>query len=165
MKQITKTKILRKVLVLAFLVVGLIVVESNTTSYVSATPTCEEAYLSYVNADNAYYVARVSYFNGLPTTCAEDCDPITDPTAKQQCIDNCQITRHTALADAELDLFELAGGTCTPETVEQCDLARERADTCSSLYQYYNYSDPEEMDAVYNQFTACMTASGINSCM
>ena len=164
MKQITKTKILRKVLILAFLVAGLVVVELNTSIYCSAIP-CSEARQNYENADNAYYTARLSYFNGSPTTCAEDCSSITDPTAKQQCINNCQTTRATAYYDAQLDLFGAAEGTCAPEGLYYtCAEANQAAYTCEVLYDPSRVTDPDEQAAVYAQYQACREASKVDTC-
>jgi hypothetical protein len=162
MKQTTKTKILRKVLVLAFLVVAFAAVGLDSSNCVNAT-TCYEAWANYYNADNAYYTARLSYINGSPTTCAEDCSSVTDPTARQQCIDNCQTTRATAYYSAQLDLFSKAEGTCTPETTNDCAEARYKANQCYINYDSTGY-DGEEAAAIDAQYFACITASKVDSC-
>lgn len=161
MKQ--KTKITRKVLILTFLLVSLVVVGSETTRYASAT-TCSEAYQNYLNADFTYYSARMLFFHDDPTTCAYECRNITDPVEKQQCISDCEINRETAMYSAELDMFAKAEMTCAPETVEQCSQARQLADQCAIDYNYQSYSDPDESDAVYWQYVACIEASKIDTC-
>lgn len=131
MKQIMKTKIPRKVLILAFLIVGLAAVELDSSSYVGAT-TCTQAFLNYTNADNTYYNARLSYINGAPTTCSQECASDPSPATCQQ---NCQTNRATAYYSAQLDLFEAAEGTCAPEPLYYtCADANQAAATCSSLY-------------------------------
>ena len=164
MKQITKTNIPRKVLILTFLIVGLVIVATDKSNCVDAG-TCDDRMDEFHNAMATYDIALSSYFYGLPTTCAYDCRTINDPTARQQCIDECQITRHTALAAADIDLFSAAGATCTPFTIPQCSLAQEMANQCLSQYNYTNYfSNPEEFDYIYTQYSACREASKIDSC-
>lgn len=163
MKQITKTKILRKVLILTFLIVGLVIVAADKSNCVDAD-TCEDAMTEFHNAMATYDIALSSYYYGLPTTCDDECRTINDPTAKQQCIDNCQTTRHTALAQADLNLFSAAGGTCTGFTIDQCARARDMADMCAVQYNYTAYTDPEESGYIYTQYSACREASKIDSC-
>ncbi len=78
MKQKIKIKILRKVLVLSFLIVSLIIVGANQGNSVNAG-TCDEAFLDFINEDNAYEIARYSYFYGIPTTCSQDCQGSSNP--------------------------------------------------------------------------------------
>ena len=164
MKQMMKTKIPRKLLILAFLVVGLVAVELDSSCYASAIP-CNEAYLNYQNADNTYYSARLSYFNGSPTTCAQDCNGITDPTARANCESTCQTTRATAFYGAQLDLFEESEGTCAPEGLYySCGQAAQAASTCSSLYDSSGLTDQEEIAAVIAQYQACREASKVDTC-
>ena len=164
MKQIMKTKILRKVLILAFLIVGLAAVELDSSSHVSATPpTCSEAFQNYSNADNAYYTARLSYINGAPNTCAEACSGII-PYA--DCVSNCQTTRATAFYSTQLDLFEAAEGTCAPEPLYYtCADANQAAYSCYALYGDTSFlTDQDEIAAVQAQYQACRIASKVDTC-
>lgn len=161
-----RTNILRKVLILTFLIVGLVIVATNKNICVDAD-TCEDAMTEFHNAMATYDIALRSYFYGSPTTCAQDCGASFTPgtTAYNNCVNNCQTTRHTALAAADLDLFSAAGGTCTAFTIEQCSLARDMADMCAVQYNYMDYfSNPEEFDYIYTQYSACREASKIDSC-
>lgn len=164
MKQITRTKTLRKVLILTFLIAGLIIVAVDRSNCVEAG-TCDDRMYEFHNAMATYDIALRSYYYGSPTTCQEDCQGITDPTARQQCIDDCRTTRRTTLAQADLDLFAAAGATCTPLTIEECSQAQSMADQCLAQYYYPDYfSNPEEFDYIYTQYSACREASKIDSC-
>lgn len=160
MKQITRTKILRKVLILAFLIVSLVIVGSDKGISVSAD-TCMDAFTEYINANTDYDVARVLYFYNDPTSCAAVC--ATDQNYAQ-CLYNCGQTRATNLANAQIGLLSAAYDTCTPITVDECAQARAMADSCIYLYDFSIYSDPEEASAVAEQFSACRTASKVDSC-
>lgn len=159
MKQITKTKILRKVLVLAFLVVGLVVLESDSSSYASVIP-CSEAWVNYYNADNTYYSARLLLFNNNPNSCGQVCASDPNPA---QCQQNCQTNRQTALAQAEINLLSASEGTCAPETTNQCAEARYMANQCYIQYDSSGYQGDEEA-AISAQYYACIAASKVDMC-
>lgn len=117
--------------------------------------------MDYLNASNAYEIARLSYFYGLPTSCDQDCQGRPN---FQQCVNDCQITRHTILGQADLAMTSLALDTCTPSTIDECAAARGMADWCLTQYNPNNYSDPEERMAVASQYMACREASKVDSC-
>lgn len=162
MKQLTKTRILRKVLILTFLIAGIVIVASEKSICVGAT-TCEDAFNTFTNANWAYSDAFQSNYYGNPTTCQQDCSslPLDE---RAQCITDCQTTRLTALGAAGIGLFSAAWATCTPATVEACDLARTMADTCTLQYNYADYPDPDQAGAIYAQYSSCRLASKIDSC-
>lgn len=160
MKRVATGKLLRAILIAIVLVVGLVSGISHKSSRVDAK-SCDEALTDYFNADNTYYMARLSYFNGIPTTCQEDCQNSQNQT---QCIENCRTNRRTALGNAEITLFDLAGDTCTPVTIDECAQARSMADDCLAQYNPNNYSDPEEAMAVSSEYWACREASKVDSC-
>lgn len=161
MKQIMKTKIARKVLVMAFLAVGLAAVLSDSSRPVGAT-LCSDAFTAYSNADFAYYTARVLYINGSPTTCAQNCSGNPNYST---CVSNCQTTRATDYYSAELDMFSKAGQTCAPEGIMYtCQDAVNAAAACVTLYDYNSYEDPDENWSVYNQYLACRQASKVDTC-
>lgn len=155
-----KINIFRKVLILTFLAVGLVVIiESNKSICVSAS-TCDEAFANYLNANSIYEIARLSYFYGTPISCQQECNV---PNPPPNCIANCQINRRTALGAAELNLFSNALNTCAPLTVDECAQARGMAEQCLIEHNYPSYSAPEEALAVYAQYSACRLASKVDS--
>lgn len=161
MKQLTK-KIVRKVLILTFLIVGMAIVWSENSSCVEAE-TCQDVFNTFTNANWAYSAAFASNYYGTPTTCQQDCAG-RPPNEQAQCVTDCQITRLTTLASANIGLFSAAWATCTPATVDQCDQARAMRDTCVANYNFLDYPDQEESLAIYAQYSACILASKIGSC-
>jgi hypothetical protein len=161
MKPKATSKVLRVALIAFILVIALVSGGALDKSGCVEAKTCDEAWVDYLNANTTYEIARVSYFYGVPTTCQQDCVGNPNPT---QCVDNCQINRHTALGSAETGLFNDALGTCTPITIDQCAQARAIADDCAAQYDFMQYSDLEERLAVWAQYDACREASKVDTC-
>lgn len=153
-------KVLRAVSVAAVLVLTLVSGALVKSRPVGAK-SCEDAFTDYINANFTYETARISYFYGEPTSCASQCQLVQDP---QQCISDCQTSRYTALAQADMALFSTALDTCTPSEINQCAQAQTMANNCLSQYNSALYADPEEAGAVADQFWACWEASKIDSC-
>jgi hypothetical protein len=158
MKSKATSKVLRVVLITAVLVVGLVIGTLDKSGRVHAQ-SCYESMVAFHNANTGYYTARISYFYGQPTTCEQDCG-----WGNTQCIEDCQQTRQTVLAQSELTLFSSALYTCQPESVDQCAQARQMADQCDAQYDPSNYSNPEEYLAEWSQLSACRLASKIDMC-
>lgn len=161
MKQKTISKLLRAILIAAVLLIALVTGGTLNKSGCVEARTCDEAMNDYFNADSTYHIARLSYFYGEPTTCQQDCQGSGNQT---QCLNDCQINRRTTLSNAEIGLFSASGATCTPITIDECAQARAMADDCRAQYNFNDYSDPEERDAVYSQYMACREASKIDRC-
>ena len=161
MKQRTKGKLLRAVLLLTLLGIAFVSGDVLDKNRCVEAKTCDEAFADYMNANDTYEIARISYFYGQPTSCDQECQGRSD---YDQCVSDCEIRRQTALANAEIGLFSAAGATCTPVTVDQCAQARSTADGCATQYPYLDYSDLDERLAVYSQYSACWTASKVDSC-
>jgi hypothetical protein len=68
------------------------------------------------------------------------------------------------LGNADIALFSLAVDTCTPATIDQCEQARSMADDCLAQYNPSQYSDLDERLSIYDQYSACVTASKVDSC-
>ncbi len=162
MKQITKSKIFRKVLILTFLIVSFVIVDADKNNCVSAK-TCEEAFIDYVNADTNYEVARYSYFYNQPTSCATQCANDPNPMACEQ---TCQTNRATTLAYATIDLLGSANETCMPASPNECAQARGRVDACLLELEsaVYDVNDLEETQAVFTRYEACLAANDLSSC-
>ena len=159
MKRKATHKVLRRVLMVAILVVGLVTGALHKSRRVNAVD-CDLAFQNYMNADTTYEIARWSYFYGVPTTCTQDCLTSTDPN----CVTNCEIDRYTALGEAQIGMFSLALNTCTPLTLDQCSQARSMVDMCRFQFFSQTYSDPEEFSAAADRYMACWEASKIDSC-
>jgi len=161
MKQERTRRVLRVFLIAVVLSVALVSHGALDKSGSVHAKDCYEAMEDYFNANSTYEIARVSYFYGDPTTCEQDCVLASNFS---QCVNDCRITRHTILGNAEIGLFSLALDTCTPITIDQCDQARAMADDCNAQYDLSQYSDPEERFAVSMQLLACREASKIDTC-
>ena len=162
MKLITSRKAL---IVTTIVTVGLAIALSVRTTCVDAQ-SCDDLMVDWTLADWEYSGAFQSWFYDSPTSCADDCSAYAPiPTAFAQCVQDCQITRQTRLAAADLALFDAAWDTCTPATLDQCDQARQMADNCAIQYNYLDYPIQEESLAIYQQYSACILASKINSCV
>jgi len=159
MKSKATSRVLRAVLIAAVLVVVLVGGAPDKSGRAHAT-SCYEAMVSFHNANTGYDTARISYFYGQPTTCEQEPCWGWWPG----CIEECQQTRQTLLAQAELTLFGASLLTCTPETVDQCAQARAMADQCDAQYDPGQYATPEEYMAVWSQLSACREASKIHMC-
>lgn len=152
-----------KGLVLFLLIMGLVVIGSSRTDGVYAK-TCSEALYDYYVADMNYESARILLFYGSPVSCEQICSQIPAGPEHEECLSECRINRQTELAAAEMNLFSMAGQTCTPEQPDECEQARVMFDGCVATYDYLDYSDPDERLAVYEQFAACREASKIDHC-
>ena len=153
---------LRAVLVAAILVITLAGSTLDKSGRVGAT-SCDDAWMAYLNASFNYETARVSYFYGEPTSCAQQCQYLQGQ-AYTDCVEACQISRHTTLGQAYFPMFSTALDTCTPADPNQCNQAQAIATNCLVQYDAGAYSDPEEAEAVANQYAACWEASKIDSC-
>ena len=152
---------LRAVCTVVVLVAGLVFLGWTKTTGVNATD-CDIAFQNFMNADNTYEIARYSYFYDDPTSCEADC--VNDTTNHAQCIADCQTTRRTALDNAELGMSTSAEDTCTPYTVDGCAQARAMADGCLNQLTSSSYSSQEELDSLFSQYGACLTASKVDAC-
>lgn len=149
-----------------FLVTGAVIfftVASLSESICAEETSCEDAYNAFTNANWAYSAAFQSYYNGLPTTCAQDCEGVPQ-NQQAQCIADCQVNRQTALAAADTALFSAAWATCAPASPEECSQAQQAASMCLVEHNYLEYSDPEESLAIYAQYSACLLASKVDTC-
>jgi hypothetical protein len=124
-----------------------------------AAKTCDEIFDDFTVADFTYGSALRLYYHDDPTSCEDDCLSAID---FNQCVAECQISRHTALGNADIALFSLATDTCTPVSPDQCDEARAKAAAC--FYIYGPNATLEERLALYDEYSACWTASKIDSC-
>jgi hypothetical protein len=150
---------LRAVCTVGVLVGGLVFLGWTKTTGVNATD-CATAFQNFMNADNTYEIARYSYFYDDPTSCIQECQNSTNP----HCVEDCQIRRHTALGNAELGMSTSAEDTCTPYTVDACAQARAMADGCLNQLNSSSYSSQEELDSLFSQYAACLTASKVDAC-
>lgn len=125
--------------------------------------TWSDHWEEWIQANMTYTERYESAYNGLPTTCAHDCQ---NAPANQyyQCLANCQIQRNTLLAQASIDLFVKAGRTCVPFNIPECENARANHDSCLFNYQYWEISDPEQSMALFEQYYACRIASKVDFC-
>lgn len=166
MKLTSNTKILRKLLILCLLTIGLGFVASKEATPVSAK-TCWEAINDFSDAMNTYDSAFRSYYLDDPTSCDSECSvyPVGSQL-RQNCVNNCQITRHTALGDANIGLLQGSAdiNTCTNPEPNYCANAQAAANACQSRYNYNQYSDPEQHFEIFNAYMVCRDASGIDSC-
>ncbi len=158
MKKIGKKLISRNILVLGLLIAGLAITLSVKPTCVGAQ-SCSVMFDTWTNANWAYSAAFGSYYLGIPNTCEDVC------YGNPSCISECMMNRGTILAQANIALFEAAWDTCTPATLDQCDQARLMADNCALEYNYLDYPNQEESLAIYAQYSACILASKINSCL
>lgn len=156
-------KSLRMLVTIGVLIVGLACVGWATTRSVDATD-CDTAFQNFINADNTYYIARLNYFNGIPTTCEQECQPVPPGAEREQCISDCRIRRYTDLGNAQIGMFSMALDTCIPYQYDQCESARAIANGCLSQFDPSCYSDPEEASAVADQRAACREASKVDYC-
>ncbi len=153
----------RKFIALAtILVVGVLTAGTDRITCVEAL-TCSELYDAFDNANTNFSTAYESYFYNSPVTCAQECAS-KPPNEQAQCVLDCWQTRHDNLGSADLALFSAASSTCTPYTIDECAAARAAADNCLLQYPYWNYSNPEESSAVFDQYFACRSASKVDSC-
>jgi len=155
-------KVLRAGLVLVVLVGALAIGGWSKGTSVNAID-CDTAYQNYLNADNTYDIARVSYFYNDPTSCDQDCSAYPPGPAHDQCVNECRINRHTALGNAQIALLSTALDTCVPQ-MDQCSNARAMAASCAAQYDWTQYSDPDEAAAVAVQYQACREASKVDYC-
>ncbi len=152
-------KVRRTVLAVGVVISALALSSWTTARRVDAID-CDTAFQNFINADNTYYIARVSYFNGSPISCQDECAGSQDPN----CVENCRIRRYTDLGNAQIGMFSMALDTCTPFGFDQCASARALADGCNAQYDPSCYSDPEEASAVADQRAACREASKVDYC-
>jgi hypothetical protein len=159
-KTMTRTatsKLLRVVLIAAVPVLAIVSGGGALNKSIPvAAKTCDEIFDDYIAADFTYGSALRLYYHDDPTSCAAVCG--NDPG----CIERCIESRQAAVADADLALFVASAETCTPVEPDQCDEARERAAAC--FYIYPPNATLEERLALYDQYSACWTASKIDSC-
>lgn len=159
MKSRKTSKVFRIVLIAGVLAASL--VTGGTYKGTSARATdCVTAWNDYLDASYAHEIARLSYFFGIPTTCAEECS--NNPT----CISNCNISRNTTRANAELGMFSYAYETCTPLTIDACAEANNIYNGCIAVWQAetYGVSDPDELASAGAKLLACREASKIDAC-
>lgn len=165
MKQTAKTKILRKVLFLAFLIAGFVAVELDTSSYASAK-TCVEAWNDHVTAGYNYESARMLYFYNEPNTCQAECAAREGSSTPgyYACVADCPSARYAALQNAEQGMFDTASDTCTPVAMEECTGAQQKLADCGIQYDYSSITDTAERFSVQRAYMACRSATKIDSC-
>jgi hypothetical protein len=154
-----KTQMLRKCMVLIFLALGVLLVVDGKATKVGAT-SCDDAFTAYANADNAYYNAYNSYYFDDPISCITACTGDPNPN----CIQDCETTRYTAVGNAEFNMFETSNETCDPIQLDACAEARALATGCLSQFDVSSTSDEVEQYRIANEYSACRTASKVDSC-
>jgi hypothetical protein len=162
-------RLVRKVLILAVLVACAALISSESPAD-AASASCSELFTDFSNASWGYSDAY-QLTQGNPTTCSADCLASTVPflpSAYFACVQNCEASRQNGYAAAESALFSASSalaGTCAMEQPEFCPGAYDRAAQCSAQWDYWGIEDQEYHDYVYNQYMACMAASGIYTCV
>jgi hypothetical protein len=163
-------KLTFKLLTLLVMCGGLILIASSNATPVGATKTCGEIMNEYYTADDAYTNARNSRYFGIPNTCVQACattpNTPSNPNANANCITDCTITRDTNLASAELDLWLKTGPTtCRQEEINFCQNAAQMLIACNLYFDAIAYNeDPDVQNSLWEQYSACRVASGIDMC-
>ena len=88
------------------------------------------------------------------------------------CVSNCHASRFSSFQDAQDNLLSVASRTC-PIDLDQCDAARNRRDACNNDYNAHlsnpvldanNNYDLTWLDSVFEEYSSCLAASGIENC-
>jgi hypothetical protein len=163
MKLRATTKVLRAVLIAAVLVIGFGsgALDRLDKSRSTGATDCYTAAVNFHNAMMDYDTERVEVYYGGSPTCSEACQYAQDPGS---CWSACIEDRDDELEVKGSTLFNVSLLTCTPESPDQCAIARQERDQCYAQYNPGNYSTPEEYLAVWSQLSACLEASKIQYC-
>jgi hypothetical protein len=141
---------------------------------------CElDRFNAFMNADNQYTTTFQSWYFNQPVSCATECvtqcpglsgSPLQ--TCLGNCIASCENSRFTAFMGAQDALIAAATRTCEYNP-DFCHTARYTFDQCQFTFnsQMENPVLAENgdidgiwADAVYTEYMACRTASGIDYC-
>lgn len=169
MKLKSNTKILRKILILCLLTVGLMFAASNEATPVSAdTKSCYDANNDFYGALDNFDVAFNSYHYDSPAICAGQCASQFPQPSQQYdtCVSNCRNNYRGAISTAEGGILQ-AGGyieSCTNPAPDVCTNARSRNDYCLATYNYSEYTDAKQRLDIFNAYSECRNASGVDRC-
>ena len=61
-------------------------------------------------------------------------------------------------------MFAAAAGTCDAVSLDDCAQARARASNCDVEFDYGSATDPLEIARLMNEWSACKSASKVDSC-
>lgn len=155
-------RIMLKFATLFVLVAAGFLIQDNTP--VKATSCWEAAYSKWQGCENGYSTIKYNHIyadSNCVTQATNECASDPNPSA-------CYSTQYSACIAAEQSTYdnrgftyadcmgsENTGATCVEQLEGTCSLARDRAATCSSLY---NNSD--DFDAYFT----CYSESGISAC-
>lgn len=150
-------RILRKFLVLTFLVVGLVMVNSYNTTSASSNMNCSLNWSQWEAASDEWDSSYQSYYRNNPTSCLDEC--VNSPTLIT-CLNNCETARYERFAWASSITLVKAQATCAPlPQPDQCQAAFMAHQMCLLKYNPYDITDPEELGALSDARTTCIEAA------
>ena len=141
---------------------------------------CEiDRFNAFMNANDQYTTTLYSWYFGEPVSCATECTPqcegLSGPdltTCMTNCISSCNSSRYNSFSSAQSALIAAANQPCSYNP-DFCDAAVSMYEQCVFTYNS-RMAEPVldgngEMDgtwwsSVLTEYTACVTASGIDSC-
>lgn len=145
---------------------------------------CEiDRFNDFMAADSLYTTTFRSWYRNDPTSCTSDCtnqcNQITNPTARQQCFDNinsciasCDTGRYNDFTAAQDNLVSVGNRVCSYEP-DFCAEARAQRDQCNlnhqanwenPMYDENGNYDDTWLSFVFEDYSTCRAASGIDQC-
>ena len=141
---------------------------------------CEiDRFNAFMNANDQYTTTLYSWYFGQPVSCQQECTPQCNglsgsawTTCMNNCINSCDSSRYNSFAGAQNALIAAANQTCSYNP-DFCDAARAMNDQCVFTYNSQMANpvldgngdiDGIWWNAVWTEYMACVTASGIDSC-
>jgi hypothetical protein len=150
--------------------------------YTQINNDCETArYNAFMNATDQYTNTLYSWWLGQPLSCADECNPqcavfaLNVPaysTCMSSCIAGCDSSRYNSFLGAQDALIAAANRTCQYNP-DFCRTAQATFDQCQFNYESQMANpvlvengdiDGIWEDAIYTEYMACRTASGIDQC-
>lgn len=162
---------------LVFLVTVLLAMSlaGSQPGYAHLSIDCEiDRFNAFMNANDQYTTTLYSWYFGQPISCTEECTPQCDDSiwCLNNCISNCNSSRYNSFSGAQNALIAAANQPCSYNP-DFCDAARAMNDQCVFTYNSQMANpvldgngdiDGIWWDAVWTEYMACVTASGIDSC-
>lgn len=145
---------------------------------------CEiDRFNDFMDANSLYTTTFRSWYRNDPiscqTQCTNQCNQISDPIERQQCMNNigscmsaCDSGRYNDFTSAQDNLISVGNRTCSYNP-DQCAEARYRRDQCNlnrmaqwenPMYDENGNYDNTWLSHVFEEYNTCFAASGINQC-
>jgi hypothetical protein len=175
---------MKKLALLLGIVLSLLLGHGLVGTQPSYAIDCEvERFNDFMDANAQYTSTFRSWYFDEPLSCQQECtatcDQISDPNARQtcmnnlsNCISNCDASRYNSYTSAQDNLMAVASRPCSYNP-DQCGEARWRRDLCNAAYNAHwgnpvydgnGNIDGNWMFYVFQEYMACRAASGIDNC-